>query len=164
MPCRFSFTCCAAYTPLVRKYRFVRRDARALRPALLPLVSTDELALRDRMLPRFYLYVCHLGAGAEVELAGVEREQLEMIMVDAVSLGGAGAGVARLPAVVGDLDSEPFACVDGACRGRNVVRAPMTEDPARRIGIVDHQREAFRSRGRFTPLQRRRSIRPVAAI
>jgi hypothetical protein len=67
---------------------------------LLPFVRADQLALRDRVLGSGVLDVGDLRISGEAELVGIECEQLEMIMVQAVSLRRAWASIAGLAEVV----------------------------------------------------------------
>src|SRR5690242_6942426 len=85
-----------------------------------------------------------------------------MVMMRSVALGRAGAAVSGLAEVVGNLCPRLLPATDRPRRGGNVEHPPVTEGAARRIGIVDHEREALRAGRRLAPVERGRLVGAVA--
>src|SRR3954469_12541503 len=85
-------------------------------------------------------------------------------MMHSVPLGLTGSAISGLAEVIRDLGPGPLPAADRACRRGNVEHSPVAKDTARRIGIVDDEREALRARRRLVPVQRRRLVGSVAGV
>src|SRR3982751_1593777 len=116
---------------------------------LAPFVRPDQLALSQRVLLRCFFDILDPGAGGQAKLVHIECKQCEMIVMQSVSWWWAGAAITRLVHIVDRLHSDRLSRSDRARPRGNVVGAPVAERAARRIGVIDDQREALRSRRRL---------------
>src|SRR5262245_34418215 len=103
------------------------------------------------MLRRRLLDVADLCAGRQVEFLRIEREQFEMIMMRAMTLGRAGSAITRLAEIIFGLAVRRCACRQFASRRRDIEGSPVTEQAVGRVGVVDYQCEALGARGRLRP-------------
>jgi protein-L-isoaspartate(D-aspartate) O-methyltransferase len=103
------------------------------------------------------------GAGGEVEL-GVECGESEGIVVHTVAGRWTGAAVSRVAEVVAALARCPLALAETATSGVDSPGEPVREGAARRVRIIDDERERTGIRRRFRPRKRRRPILAVAAV
>jgi hypothetical protein len=131
---------------------------------LLPLVDPNQTALCNRLLLRGRFHICDAGVRAHVELVRSEREQLEMIMMRTVPLGRAGAAVTGVAEVVDGLRADRLPRRHRARVGGDVIGAPVAERAAGRVRVIDDEREASGALRGFTPAERRRLVRAVAAV
>lgn len=107
------------------------------------------------------------GSMVKAKMRNVQREQLEPVTMDAMATGRTRPTVILNPEIVARL---PERCVAGVPRpflkppqpGVDVVCAPVPEDTARRIGIVNDQCKAAGSPRRIGPFQSRRPVCPLA--
>src|SRR5438093_2626282 len=103
------------------------------------------------------------GARAEVKLA-VERVQAEDVAMAPVSRWGARATVAARSEVISSLPGRRLSLSQSARAWGEAPGDPVREDAARRVRIVDEQRERSRLVWGVRPAKRRREVLTVAGV